>query len=323
MLMIHKKAVLIPFIILCSGLYMVSAQNRPASSQEFLEIGLNLYSEGRYTESIAVLRCILPRDPQYPDALYWISMTEIILRKYNDALDDLDVLEKIKSRWNTEIPYNRGRCYFYLGEYDKALVNFGKQIESLEEEDLRRAVSFYWMGESFFALDRLDSAANAYSLVIDKYPYSVKYEAACYRMELISRKKIEAELLALLKWSHEESIRSLEDYRTREKIYDQAIADYKREIAALRGDGSGARQDSYQDPAEAEIRIGTLEASLVEANAALERLKAEGSARSEGSALEFPRQTSFPNGKKDARVQGLLDEVRELFDTLNKNLYGE
>jgi len=321
--MIHKKAVLIPLIMLCLGLFSVSAQNRPASSQEFLEIGLGLYGEGRYTESVAVLRCILSGDPQYPDALYWISMAEIALRKFNEALTDLDVLEKIKSRWKTEIPYDRGRCYFYLGEYERALVNFGKYIESLEEEDLRRAVSFYWMGESLFALGRLDSAANAYSLVVDKYPYSIKFEAASYRMELISQKKVEAELLALLKWSHEESIRSLEDYRARERIYEQAIAGYKREIAALGGDPSGEGSDVYHGRLENEVRIAALEASLAEANAALERLRREGQARGESPALDVPRQPSVSNGKKDARVQELLDEVRELFNTLNKNLYGE
>jgi tetratricopeptide (TPR) repeat protein len=313
--MIHKKTVLIPLIILCIGLYTVSAQNRTASSQEFLEIGLNLYGESRYTESIALLRCILSGDPQYPDALYWISMAQIALRKYNDALADLDALEKRKSRWTTEIPYSRGLCYFYLGEYERALVNFSRYLESLEENDLRRAVSLFWMGDSLFATGKLDSAANAYSIVIDEYPHSVKYEAACYRMELISQKKVEAELLALLKWNHEESIRSLEDYRTREKIYEQAIEDYKRENERLRGDSSGA--ESYQSRAEAEARIFTLEESLAEKSAALERL------RSESSASDIPRQPSPPSGQKDARVQGLLDEARELYNTLNKNLYGE
>jgi len=327
--MIHKKAVLIPLIMLCIGLFLVSAQNKSASSQEFLEMGLNLFGEARYTESIAILRCIPSGDPLYPDALYWISMSEITLRKYNEALADLETLAKIKSRWNTEISYNRGRCYFYLGEYEKALVNFGGHIENLKEEDLRRAVSFYWMGEALFAIGRLDSAANAYSLVIDKYPYSIKYEAACYRMELISRKKVENELLSLLKWSHEESIRSLEDYRARERIYEQAIAEYKQEIVALRGDPSGAVSDNYQSRFEAEVRIAALEASLAEANAALERLRSEGPVHIEGPAMtegpvQIPsRQPSYSNGEKDARVQLLLDEVKELFDTLNKNLYGE
>jgi len=320
--MIHKKAVLVPLIMLCLGLFSVSAQNRPASSQEFLDIGLSLYSEALYTESLALLRCIPSGDPLYPDALYWISMSEIALRKYNEALTDLEKLAKLKSRWSGEILYNRGRCYFYLGEYEKALVNFGGHAESLEEEDLRRAVSFYWMGESLFALGRLDSAANAYSIVVDKYPYSVKYEAACYRLELISRKKVEGELLALLKWNHEESIRSLEDYRARERIYEQAVADYKREIAALRGDPSGAGPDNYQSRSQTEARIDVLEENLAEANAALERLREEGPARTEGP-VQIPRQPSSSGEKKEARVQELLDEARELFYTLNKDLYGE
>jgi len=319
--MIHKKAVLVPLIMLYLGVFSVSAQNRPASSQEFLDIGLSLYSEALYTESIALLRCIPSGDPLYPDALYWISMSEIALRKYNDALTDLEKLAKLKSRWSGEILYNRGRCYFYLGEYEKALVNFGGHIESLGDEDLGRAVSFYWMGESLFALGRLDSAANAYSIVIDQYPYSVKYEAACYRLELISRRKVEGELLALLKWSHEESIRSLEDYRARERIYEQAIADNKREIAALRGDPYAAG-DSYQNRSQTEARIGVLEENLAEANAALERLRNESPVRTEGP-VQVPRQPSASGNNKEARVQELLNEARELFYTLNKNLYGE
>jgi tetratricopeptide (TPR) repeat protein len=303
--MIHKKGVLIFFVMFCCGLYPVSAQNRPASSQEFLEIGLGLYSESRFTESVAIFRCILPGETLYPDALYWLSLAEITLRKYNDALKDMEALEKLKSRWDTEIHYNRGRCYFYLGEYEKALVNFGIYFEALKEDDLRRALSFYWMGESLFAMGRMDSAANAYALVIENYPFSIKYEAACYRLDLISQKKIEAELLALLKWSHEESIRSLEDYRARERIYEQAIAGQTRDSPGMRAE---------QTPGEMEAWIAAMEARRAEENAALEKAR-------EGAVFQ-----PSSDEKRDSRVQELLKDVRELFDTLNtlnKNLGGD
>ncbi|MDR0877922.1 MAG: hypothetical protein LBN21_07700, partial [Treponema sp.] len=50
---------------------------------------------------------------------------------------------------------------------------------------------------------------------------------------LVNQKKIEIELLALLKWSHEESLKTQEEYQKREKSYDQALIAYQKRIADM------------------------------------------------------------------------------------------
>ena len=55
---------------------------------------------------------------------------------------------------------------------------------------------------------------------------------------MIELQKKEIELARLLKWSHEDFLRSLEEFQRREKTYEQAILIYQKKLA-----GGGADQD--------------------------------------------------------------------------------
>src|SRR5215471_10876245 len=116
--MLRKKAVLFPLILLFllfAGICLVFAQTRmSASPADLLDMGISLYGESRFTESITVLRLIPPGDVYYSEALYWVCLGELSSGYYEQALRDLDLLEYTRSRWNSEIPYHRGRCLFYL-----------------------------------------------------------------------------------------------------------------------------------------------------------------------------------------------------------------
>jgi hypothetical protein len=57
-------------------------------------------------------------------------------------------------------------------------------------------------------------------------------EAASYRLSLLEFKKREEELLRLLKWSHEEFLRTVEEYQRREKAYDQALTAYQQRVGS-------------------------------------------------------------------------------------------
>jgi len=333
--MIHKKAVLFPLclvFLLFAGLCLVFAQNRmTTSTAELLGMGIGLYADSRFTESITVLRLIPPGDPSYPDALYWASLAGISAGHYEQALQDLEILEATRSRWTYEIPYHRGRCLFYLGRYEEALVSFGRHQESPTTDDSGKAASWYWMGESLFAMGRLDSAANAFSQVVVNYPYSVKFQAASYRLDMITQKKIEEELLAILRWSHEESLRSLEEYQTRETIYNQAIAAYERRIQEMLAGGGSGEPEDYRSYFAAEMRIAALEASLAEANAALEVLRGGGNngtvygnndtAQDNNGAGNEDKSEYYAERAK--RIQELRESVIELSNRLNNSLAGE
>jgi TolA-binding protein len=324
--MIQKKPLLLLLTLLLMGLFSLSAQNRPTSPDELLKTGIIFYGEGKFREAVTVLRLINPASKaagsaEYPEALYWISLAELSLGEYDKALADLDLLAKTdpRGRRSEEIPYHRGRCLFYLGRHEEALVVLKNYADDLDDSDAHKAASYYWMGESLFALGQLDNAADAFSVVIEKYPSSVKYEASSYRLNVINQKKIEAELLAILKWSHEESLKSMEEYQEREKTYDQAIAAYQLRLTEmLAGEGDGAEgSEAYQDQlTAAAIRIAALEASLDEANAALVELR--------GSGVSVPtQQKPLTNTERALRILELKAAALELSNALNKKLGGE
>ncbi|MDR2470680.1 MAG: tetratricopeptide repeat protein [Treponema sp.] len=292
--MIHKRPALFPAVLLLAALTPLWAQTRHTAPEELLKTGIGFYGEGRFTEAATVLRLVEKESPLYPDALYWTALAELSSGDYGASLADLDALEKAspRSRWSPELPYHRGRNLFYLGRHEEALEclrtysaarepriqeSWIQESRVSESHDSRaaskRGAALYWMGESYFALGRMDSAEAAFSEVVEKYPSSVKYEAASYRLSLINQKKVEAELLDILKWSHEESLRTMEEYQHREKTYDMAIAAYQRRIAEMLAAENAGGTDQL---AAAEGRIAALEASLAEANAALEELRGRG-----------------------------------------------
>ena len=89
-----------------------------------------------------------------------------------------------------------------------------------------------------YGLGRLDDALAVYQKIVADYPTSVKVEAAQYKVSLIQLSKKEVELSKLLKWSHEEFLKSVEEYQNREKAYVQAIEAYQKRLAA-----SGSAED--------------------------------------------------------------------------------
>jgi len=97
--MIRKKAVLLPLFLLCAGLCLVSSQNRSTSTAELLAMGIDLYGEGRFFEAITVLRLIPPEDMFQPEAIYWVALSGLSLGDYEQALRDLELLERRGSRF--------------------------------------------------------------------------------------------------------------------------------------------------------------------------------------------------------------------------------
>jgi hypothetical protein len=108
---------------------------------------------------------------------------------------------------------------------------------------------------------------------VEQYPQSVKYEASSYRLALINQKKVEVELLSILKWTHEESLKTVEEYQRRERTYDQAIIAYQKKIAEMLRDSHLAELEASNAEyrrrlIEAQARITALEQRLEEAGSA-------------------------------------------------------
>jgi TolA-binding protein len=225
------------FINICLIVSFSFAQTASPLGVNALDRGISLYGEGKWQEALTELRKAEAESAdtgKKAEALYWIALSEIGAGEYENAMKDLDGIAAIapSSAWNSEALYHKGRCFYFLGEFDRAIIILNDYAEA-QNDPMKIASSFYWVGECLFSLGQFDLAQNVFYRIIDEFPQSVKYEAANYRIALINQKKVEAELLSILKWSHEESLKTVEAYQRRERSYDQAIIAYQKRIADM------------------------------------------------------------------------------------------
>lgn len=310
--MIRKAQALWAVILFIAGGAVFSQTKRDGS----FPLGVELYGQGRYAEAVSELRAVNPKSDDYLEALYWKGLAELSSGDYQEAFNTFELLERRRpdERRRAEIPYHKGRALFYLGRYQDALVVLSAHAE-VQRDDKRKAASLYWAGESLYALGRLDQAENVFVRIVEQYPGSAKHEASLYRMELIKQKKIEAELLSIIKWNHEESLKTLEDYQRRETAYEQAIASYQKRLAELQGGGAVPPDpeldgEDYRSQMNwANQRINDLDTSLKEANEALETLRS--------------RPPSSVEMEKTIRLLSLKNEALSLRDAINEKLRKE
>jgi tetratricopeptide (TPR) repeat protein len=257
------------------------AQSLPVEPQSRLATGIQLYSQGRWRDAVLELRRVQAEAPTRElraEALFWISMAELSAGEYEEALRDMDVLQETDpgNRWLQELPYHRGRALYHLGRFNEAIVLLKGYADSIlpgpggflnSADASRKAAALYWTGECLFSMGQLDMASDIFRIVTEEFPGNTKYEASMYRIALINQKKVETELLELLKLSHEESLRNMEEFRRREISYDQALGAYQRRIADMLRDSrfqeleeSNARYQEQLGLAEERIRL--LENSL-------------------------------------------------------------
>jgi tetratricopeptide (TPR) repeat protein len=187
-------------------------------------------------------------------ALYWVILSQLAFADYGSAIKDMDELEKTapNSVYTRDMVYHRARIYFNMGYFNDSLLLFTQYINSVTPDDSetadRIAAAYFWMGECLFTMGQFDEAEKFYIWVIERFPDSPKYEVSTYRLDLIKQKKIEAELLALLQWSHEESLRTSEEYQRRLRTYEHTLNTYQRRIADL-------SQDNDEIPAAETISL--------------------------------------------------------------------
>jgi tetratricopeptide (TPR) repeat protein len=122
---------------------------------------------------------------------------------------------------------------------------FNRFCGATDDEDLRKASAFFWMGECLYSMGQLDKAEQFYNWIITRYPSSPKCELSSYRIDLVKQKKIETELLTLLKWTHEEALRNSENYQRNISTCEQSVNISHNFVEKADGDSKeeGQRQE--------------------------------------------------------------------------------
>ena len=205
-----------------------------------LRRGIELFANSRYAEALPIFDALYMNPSAGPlraDGAYWSVMT---LLAAGDPAAAEKVIESFISSFpghdrTAELMYQKARAAFLQKDYERSLRSFQAYMAANPRGEFLPATVF-WSAESLYSLGRLSDAEKLYRTIGEKYPDSIKAEAARYRLSLIQFKYREDELLTLLKWSHEESLRIIEEFQRRERAYEQALEVYqKRYGEAQRG----------------------------------------------------------------------------------------
>ncbi|ULQ59896.1 tetratricopeptide repeat protein [Brucepastera parasyntrophica] len=215
------------FLLILSAVLTLSAQDP-------LMTGLDAYARSDWSTAILSFRKAASEPGAGAEPWYWLIMAELSAEEYSRALADIERFN-ISFPADARIPdtrYQKGRVQFLLRQYDDSIKTLYQFISTWPSHPMISS-AYYWIGESLYAVGRFDEARNIFLVVTDSYPQAVKREASLYRISLIDQKDKEEELLKLLKMSHEESLRVIEDYQRREKTYEQAITAYQKRISDM------------------------------------------------------------------------------------------
>ncbi|MDR1072149.1 MAG: tetratricopeptide repeat protein [Treponema sp.] len=224
-----------------SGYDEISAASSTAFSSAFQQ-GVALYGQGKWIDAAVKFReahGAAATGDECAEAVYWLCLVEEACGDFESAIRNLEILERTNggASRKAEIPYLKGRAFYSLGRYDEAIILFKGYADRMPVDSAaaiaQKSAALYWTGECLFALGQLDMAQDVFFMIARQYPQSVKYEASVYRIALIYQKKVEQELLELLRQSHEEFLKTIEEYQRRERSYAQALLAYQKRIAAL------------------------------------------------------------------------------------------
>ncbi len=206
-----------------------------------LNQAIQLFRNGQYEKALPVLRAVID-DPsaaaQKPDAYLLIAKSYMALGKLDEADKSLELYltSFVGAADYPEALYQKGRLLFLQEEYEQSIQALQQFITTYPASPFV-SNAWFWVGESLYSLGHVDDAQKIYQKILTDFPSSVKVEAAQYKVSLIQLQKREIELGKLLKWSHEDFLRSLEEFQRREKTYEQAIEIYQKKL------GGGADQD--------------------------------------------------------------------------------
>lgn len=273
----------------------VSPATQTSGAAEDLRRGIELFANARYSEALPIFDSLLldPRSGSLrAEGAYWSAMTLL-------ASGDPAGAEKVIESFLVSFPghermpdmiYHKARAAFLLKDYERSISGFQAYMSAFPQGEHVPAAIF-WSAECLYSLGRLPDADKLYRMIGERYPNSVKAEAARYRLNLIQFKYREDELLTLLKWSHEESLRIIEDFQRREKAYEQALEVYQKRYGEAKRGVAQTQASLEEQVASLKLAMDDLARRLQEKDAAvvdLERLLSEqrsAAPASTGSAL--------------------------------------
>ncbi len=238
----HLRKALVPVLLLAFSLSASSGWPQSAGQASDLKDGIDQFRNGQYDKAILLFHSVI-LDPnvgaQKQAAYLLIAKSYMAIGKLDEAEHNLEfyLATYPGAAEYEEALYQKGRLLFMQDDFESSIQALQSFISTYPRSTFVPSALF-WVAESLYGLGRLDDSLAVYQKIISEYPTSAKVEASQYRISLVQLRKKEVELAKLLKWSHEEFLRSIEEYQNRERAYEQAIAAYQKRLA-----GSGSDED--------------------------------------------------------------------------------
>ncbi|MDR3301411.1 MAG: tetratricopeptide repeat protein [Spirochaetaceae bacterium] len=215
-------------VFLAVGFAQSAGSAQGGAFKSRLQSGIELYAGGQWGEAIIELRRFqqdVANVASRAEAQFWIAMAQISAGQYEDAIHDFEEITRIDPRSVRvlEVPYQKARALYYLAKYNEAIVLFKQYADSIhpdgryvngirvdnwnmdgrannpDDEYNRKSAAIYWIAECLFSLEEYDKAEEMFTVVVNQYTKSRKYESASNRLVLIKQKKLEAQLLDLMR----------------------------------------------------------------------------------------------------------------------------
>lgn len=227
---VRKLLLILMLTFLVTSLYAQTGSS-------LLNSGITNFKNARYSDSLSFFRDVIidPNQADYhSDAYFWIAKSYIALRQLDNAEENLDffILNFPSNKYYEEAVYQKGRLMFLQNDYENCILESSSFIETYPDSAYA-ANAYYWSAESLYALGRLEEAESLYTHVIYTFPSSYKVEASNYRLAMIEQKYREESLVELLKLTHEEYLKSIEEFQVREKTYENALDSYQKKLSSL------------------------------------------------------------------------------------------
>lgn len=245
-----------------------------------MENGIAYFGASRFSEALHTFRNVIadPDETEYHgDAYFWLAKTHMAMNNLDDSEKNLEffLLNFEDNRYFPEAFYQKGRLLYLQKEYEKAIQVLYNFIEQFPANPYA-GNAYFWIGESLYDLGHFDKAAKVFRTVVSDFPKSFKYDAAQYRISLIELKYREQELMKFLKWSHEEALKTIEEFQIREKTYEQAITAYQKKIAEYAEAGTERKiEELTLAVQEKEAEIVKLQNTIKNLNVSIETLRQE------------------------------------------------
>ena len=265
------KVILILMLVTSASLFA-------ADTSASLVAGIEQFGDNDFSTALRSFRDVI-LDPSveddHPEAYYWIARSYLALSDLPNASKSLEffLMNYPEHALYADAYYQKGRLLFLQKEYEKSIRVLYDFIERFPDNQYI-SNGYFWIGECLFSLGALEDAQRVFKLIPEKFPSSFKVEAATYRISLIELKKREEVLLDMIQMSHEEYIKVLEDFQTRERTYKQALDVYQRKLAdAATADKDGTIYTLRTELSAREKDVNRLEERIVDLNTEIANLR--------------------------------------------------